>query len=95
MTQDEVSRLCDALHEFLEQGVRGDTDVLREVLRILQILRDEATWDRPLRVLDSLEMKFVAWLSSPGLDEKTGVAQRQVLIENLGQLEDSWMRPVS
>jgi len=94
MNTDEVARACDELHEYIELGPGEDQEILGRALRTLGRLKASAPWEYPRTVLEDLETRVATWFSpAPGGGFGAEEHHRQALLEQLGELEDSWSRP--
>jgi hypothetical protein len=54
MNPDEASRICDELHEYVDQVPSENHRVFGTALNALRRLRANALWDYPLTVLREL-----------------------------------------
>jgi hypothetical protein len=94
MNPDEVARICDELHEYIDRGPGENPGVFAAALSALRRLRAAASWDYPLSVLMELEVQLVRWFSPDkwrGTDG--GQHSREDLLDHISRLEDAWDRP--
>jgi hypothetical protein len=94
MSPDEASRICDELHEYLDQGPGENPKIFGTALNTLRRLRANASWDYPLTILMELEVQLARWFSPDkwrGADD--GVRCREHLLDQISRLEDAWNRP--
>jgi hypothetical protein len=94
MNPDEVARICDELHEYIDQGPGENPGVFATALSTVRRLRSAASWDYPLGVLMELEVQLARWFSPDkwrGTDD--GLHCRENLLDHISRLEDSWDRP--
>jgi hypothetical protein len=94
MNPDEASRICDELHEYVDQGPGENPRVFGTALNALRRLRANVSWDYPLSILMDLEVQFAGWFSPDkwrGTDD--GLRSRDHLLNQISRLEDAWDRP--
>jgi len=94
MNPDEVARICDELHEYVDQGPGENPGVFATALSALGRLRAAASWDYPLSVLMELEVRLARWFSPDkwrGTDD--GQHSQEDLLDHISRLEDAWERP--
>jgi hypothetical protein len=94
MNADEASRICDELHEYVDQGPGENPRVFGTALNALRRLRANALWDYPLSILMGLEIQLARWFSPDewrGTDD--GLRCRDQLLDQISRLEDAWNRP--
>jgi hypothetical protein len=94
MNVNEVRRVCDELHEYIELGPGENRDALRSALNAIRKLKAAASWDHPREILGEFELMITAWLS-PASSQAGHAADssRHSLIASLGRLEECWERP--
>jgi hypothetical protein len=54
MNPDEVARICDELHQYVDQGLGENPGMFAAALNALLRLRAAASWDYPLNILMEL-----------------------------------------
>jgi hypothetical protein len=94
MSPDDVARICDELHEYVDQGPGENPGVFATALNALRRLRAEASWDYPLSILMELEVQLARWFSPDKWRRNdTGQHSRDDLLDHISRLEDAWERP--
>lgn len=94
MNPDEVARICDHLHECIDQGPGENPGVFASALSAVRRLRAGASWEYPLSILTYVEMQLARWFSPDELrGQDQGQFCRDDLLDHISQLEDAWERP--
>jgi hypothetical protein len=94
MNPDEASRICDELHEYLDQGPGDNPRVFGIALNALRRLRANASWNYPVTILMDLEVQIARWFSPDGWrGNDDGLRCRDHLLGQISKLEDAWNRP--
>jgi hypothetical protein len=93
MDPEEVARVCDDLHECIEQGPGENPDVFARALGALLTLRESVSWDYPLGLLMEIEVQLARWFSPRGFSADEQQRCREALLGDISRLEDAWNRP--
>jgi hypothetical protein len=94
MNPEAVAKVCDELHENVDQGPGENPGALARALGTVRMLRAAASWDYPLAILTEIEVQLARWFSREewrGTDE--GRRCRETLLAHISKLEDAWERP--
>jgi hypothetical protein len=90
MNPAEVSRMCDQLHECVDQGPGGNPGVFARALSAVRRLRGAASWDYPVSILIDVAMQLARWFTPDrwcGTDD--GLSCRDKLLALSSRLEDA------
>lgn len=94
MNREEASRVCDELHEYVDQGLGENPADLEMALGTVRMLRAAASWDDPLAILLEVEVQLARWFSPAewgGSDERLHC--HETLLDQVPRLGDAWERP--
>jgi hypothetical protein len=63
MNPDEVAKVCDELHECVDQTLEESPTVFAKALSTVRTMRAAASWDNPITVLTEIEQQPTPWFS--------------------------------
>jgi hypothetical protein len=94
MNLDEVSRICDRLHECIDEGPGENPAMFASALTAVRKLKAGASWEYPLSILAHVETQLARWFSPDhSRGEDRGHFCREDLLNHISKLEDAWDRP--